>query len=237
MHTCDFTVYTSSIRMSAHKFSSLSSVCVCVHCEHDYCVLLPRADIVIGFTQSSYTFPESDSGAFVTLAKDSGIVSERNDIAVSVSLSGPSSATQSVDFTVSLLDSRIDFDFEQQTFNIPISIINDELPEGTESFTLSVMSVDFGFASQRQDTFETTEVFIQDNDSMPHAHAHMHTHTRTHTHSHTHTLTHTHTDRQTDTVIINYSLHIVHTPFEFLYSSLQCYDKLIIYTLSPQMWW
>ena len=162
---------------------------------------MPCADIVIGFTQPSYTFPESDSGAFITLAKDSGIVSERNDIAVSVSLTDSVSATQSVDFTFSLLDSRIDFDFEQQTFNIPISIINDELPEGTESFTLSVRSVGFGFAAQRQDTFGTTEVFIEDDDSTPHAHAHTHTHTRihTHTHAHTNTNTHTYTDTHTHT--------------------------------------
>ena len=153
-------------------------------------MFVPRADIVIGFTQPSYTFPESDSGAFITLAKDSGIVSERNDIAVSVSLTGSGSATQSVDFTFSLLDSRIDFDFEQQSIDIPISIINDELPEGTESFTLSVVSVGFGFAAQRQDTFETTEVFIEDNDSTPHAYAHTHTHTHAHAHTHKHKHTH-----------------------------------------------
>lgn len=65
-----------------------------------------------------------------------------------------------------MLETRIDFDPDVQSIDIPVSILQDELPEGTESFTLSVESVDFGFGAQRFDTFAETEVFITDNDSM-----------------------------------------------------------------------
>ena len=122
--------------------------------------------ITIGFTDDTYTFTEGQTGAFVTLAKDSGIVSERNDIAVRISLQTGSTATQGSDFSVVNLDARIDFEPSAQSINIPLSIIEDSLPEGVESFTLSVASADFGFGVVRVDTFETTEIFIADDDSM-----------------------------------------------------------------------
>ena len=121
-------------------------------------------DITIGFTQETYTFNEGEAGASVTLAKDSGIISERNDIAVTISLQSGSSATQGSDFSVTLLNTRIGFDPSDQSISVPLSIIEDALPEGVESFTLSVASADFGFGATRRDTFEETEIFIIDND-------------------------------------------------------------------------
>ena len=114
-------------------------------------------DITIGFT-------EGQSRAFVTLAKDAGRMSQRSDIAASISLGPGPSATPHRDFSIPLLDSRIDFENSDQSINIPLSILEDNLSEGVESFTLSVESADFLFDATRTDTFQTTQVFITDND-------------------------------------------------------------------------
>ena len=131
----------------------------CCHSEKNLC-----ADITIGFTEETYTFVEGDATAAITLAKDSGIVSERNDIAVTISLRPGSSATQGSDFSVTMLNTRIDFEPGEQSISVPLNIIDDALPEGVESFILSVESADFGFGATRMDTFPETEVFITDND-------------------------------------------------------------------------
>ena len=149
-------------------------------------------DITIGFTQETYTFNEGEAGASVTVAKDSGIISERNDIAVTISLQSGSSATQGSDFSVTLLNTRIDFDPSDQSISVPLSIIEDALPEGVESFTLSVASANFGFGATRRDTFEETEIFIIDNDGAFIELCVTLLHSLTHllTHSPTHSLTH-----------------------------------------------
>ena len=100
----------------------------------------------------------------MTLAKDAGRMSQRSDIAASISLGPGPSATLIIDFTISLLDSRIDFGNSDQSINIPLSILEDNLSEGVESFTLSVETADFPFSATRTDTFPTTQVFIRDND-------------------------------------------------------------------------
>ena len=101
----------------------------------------------------------------MTLAKDSGVISERTDISVRVSLQPNPTATQGSDFSVTMLDVIIPFEPSVQSVDIPINIIEDALPEGVESFILSVESADFGFGAERVDTFAETEVFITDNDS------------------------------------------------------------------------
>ena len=113
-----------------------------------------------------YLFDEqtSDSQEFVTLTKDSGVVSERNDIAVQVTLIPGSSATLDSDFTIAMLGTTIEFAPDQQTRDVSITILQDLLPEGVESFSLSVESAGFGFGATRVDTFETTQVSIIDND-------------------------------------------------------------------------
>ena len=113
-----------------------------------------------------YSFDEqtSDSEEFVTLTKDSGVISERNDIAVEVSLIPGSSATLGSDFTIAMLGMTIEFSPDQQTRDVSITILQDLLPEGVESFSLSVDSVGFAFDATRVDTFETTQVSIIDND-------------------------------------------------------------------------
>ena len=123
------------------------------------------ADIIVGFTQEAYTFSEGQSNAFITIANDGGVVSERTDIAVNISLQGVPTATQGVDFEVIQLDTTIQVEPGVQSVNIPVTIIEDLLPEGVESFTLTVFSVGFGFSGQRTDTSSATEVFIVDKDS------------------------------------------------------------------------
>ena len=140
--------------ISAHIITFPLNVCF-VFCQ----------DITIGFTEQSYTFTEGQSGAFVTLAIDAGRISKRTDIAARISLDVPiSTATPNSDFSIPLLDSRIDFENSDQSINIPLSILEDGLPEGVESFTLSVESADFPFDATRTDTFPTTQVFITAND-------------------------------------------------------------------------
>ena len=122
-------------------------------------------DITIGFTEESYTFTEGQSGAFVTLAKDAGRISQRTDIAAMISLGPSPSATPDSDFSITLLGSDIDFNPSDQSINIPLSILEDSLPEGVESFTLSVVSAgNFPFGAARTDTSPTTQVIITDND-------------------------------------------------------------------------
>ena len=120
-------------------------------------------DIAIGFAETSYTFLEGASNPSVVLRKDSGRISERTDIAVMVDLSGTFSATRGPDFEVALLSTRIDFAPNEQEETISLTIVDDNLPEGLESFRLTVTSVELGFGP-RSDTFATTEVFITDND-------------------------------------------------------------------------
>ena len=93
-------------------------------------------------------------------------MSERTDVAVNISLQGPSTATQGVDFEVLQLDTTIQVEPGVQEVNISVDILEDLLPEELESFTLTVSSVGFGFSAERTDTFATTEVFIMDDDSM-----------------------------------------------------------------------
>ena len=122
-------------------------------------------DITIGFTEESYTFTEGQSGAFVTLAKDAGRMSQRSDIAARVFLDPPNPpAMPNSDFSITLLDSRINFEESDQSINIPLSILEDSLAEGVESFTLSVVSADFPFRAARTDTFPMAQVVITDND-------------------------------------------------------------------------
>ena len=101
----------------------------------------------------------------MTLGKDSGVISERTDIAVRVSLQLNPTATQGSDFSINMLDVIIPFEPSVQSVNLPINIIDDALPEVVESFILSVESANFGFGAERVDTFAETEVFITDNDS------------------------------------------------------------------------
>ena len=119
---------------------------------------------MIGFTEDTYTFTEGLSGAAITLAKDSGVLSERNDIVVTVSLTGQPTATQGSDFQVTLLDTDIRFGPDDVTVDIPLSILEDQLPEGLESFSLLVEDVGFPFNTPRINTFEVTQVVIRDND-------------------------------------------------------------------------
>ena len=123
------------------------------------------AEITIGFTEESYTFTEGQANAAVTLAKDSGVISERNDIAVRITLLPDPTATQNSDFSITMLDVRIDFDPGAESIDVPINVLEDALLEGVESFRLRVASDDFGFGAERMDTFQDTEVFITDNDS------------------------------------------------------------------------
>ena len=117
----------------------------------------------MGFTQETYTFTEGQSGT-VTVAKDGGVVSERTDIAVRITLQGGSTATQGVDFEVTQLDTVISVAPGVRSVDIDVTTIEDMLPEGAESFTLTVASAGFGFSADRTNTFATTEVFITDND-------------------------------------------------------------------------
>ena len=122
----------------------------------------------------SYTFSEGGQNLALLIQKDSGVVSERTDIAATISLiTTPSpSATEDTDFDIPLLNTRIDFDPamgntpEVVAVSIPLSIIDDQLPEGQESFSLRVASADFTFSAPLLDTFATTEVLINDNDGM-----------------------------------------------------------------------
>ena len=121
---------------------------------------------------ATYTFSEGGQNLALLIRKDSGVVSERTDIAATISLiTTPSpSATEGTDFEIPLLDTRIDFNPamgntpEVVAVSIPLSIIDDQLPEGQESFSLRVASADFVFSAPFLDTFATTEVFINDND-------------------------------------------------------------------------
>ena len=135
-------------------------VCVYLYLYSMYIIL----DIIVGFTEAAYTFNEGDSGAVITLSKDSGIISERTDIAVNISLSGSATAEEGTDFIIPFLDLINEFNPEQQSIDVHLKIINDQVPEGQESFTLRVINVGvgFGFPTERQDTFETTEIFIND---------------------------------------------------------------------------
>ena len=125
-------------------------------------------EIIVGFTEETYTFSEGQSNTFITVAKDGGVVSERTDIAVNISLQGIPTATPGEDFEVIQLNTVVSIDPDDQEVNIPVSILEDLLPEGVESFTLTVAraSDGFGFSADRTDTFATTEVFITDNDGM-----------------------------------------------------------------------
>ena len=100
----------------------------------------------------------------MTLAKDAGRMSQRTDIAAMVSLGPNPSSTLISDFSITLLDSRINFEESDQSINIPLSILEDNLPEGLESFTLSVVSADFPFRAAWTDTFPTAQVVITHND-------------------------------------------------------------------------
>ena len=121
---------------------------------------------------ATYTFSEGEQNLALLIRKDSGVVSERTDIAATISLiTTPSpSATENTDFDIPLLDTRIDFDPamgntpEVVSVSIPLSIIDDQLPEGQESFSLRVTAADFSFSAPLLDTFATTQVFINDND-------------------------------------------------------------------------
>jgi hypothetical protein len=125
-------------------------------------------EIIVGFTEETYTFSEGQSNTFITVAKDGGVVSERTDIAVNISLQGIPTATPGEDFEVIQLNTVVSIDPDDQEVNIPVSILEDLLPEGVESFTLTVAraSDGFGFSADRTDTFATTEVFITDNDEV-----------------------------------------------------------------------
>ena len=130
------------------------------------CTSVSSADIIIGFTQETCTFSEGQSNTFVTIANDGGVVSERTDIAVNISLQGVSTATQGEDFEMNHLNTTIQVDPGVQEVNIPVIILEDLLPEGVESFTLTVFSVGFGFSAESMDTFATTEVFIRNSHGM-----------------------------------------------------------------------
>ena len=102
----------------------------------------------------------------MTIAKDGGVISERIDIRVTIMLQSGSTATNEADFEVDQLETVISLDPGVQSVDIPVDILDDQLPEGVESFTLTVSSAGFGFTPPRTDTFATTEVFITDNDGM-----------------------------------------------------------------------
>lgn len=100
----------------------------------------------------------------ITLEKDSNRVSERNDIAARITLDNIRTATEGVDFSI-VVDTVIPFSSSEQSVNIPLSILEDTIPEGVESFTLVVESAGFAFGANRVNTFERTQVVINDNDS------------------------------------------------------------------------
>lgn len=117
----------------------------------------------------TYTFSEGEQNLALLIRKDSGVVSERTDISARISLIGTPSATQGTDFQITL-NTRIDFDPETENapevvaVPIPLTVIDDQLPEGQESFSLTVVAAEFAFSAPLLDTFATTEVFINDND-------------------------------------------------------------------------
>ena len=123
---------------------------------------------------ATYTFSEGGQNLALLIRKDSGVVSERTDIAATISLiMTPSpSATEGTDFEITLLNTRIYLvpatgnRPEVVAVSIPLTIIDDQLPEGQESFSLRVTAADFMFSAPLLDTFATIEVVIVDNDGM-----------------------------------------------------------------------
>ena len=123
------------------------------------------AEITIGFTEDYYVFPEYETNGVLRLAIDSGIISERNDISVRLSLLPNGTATEGRDFRLLLLDSVIEFAPGVQSVFVPLEILEDPFLEGMESFVLTVESAGFGFYPERMATFSQTTIFIIDDDN------------------------------------------------------------------------
>ena len=93
----------------------------------------------------------------IPIRKDNSMLSEQT-FQVTVTLQSGSSATANQDFTFSSM--TYTFLPSNQQMNVSLTILNDNMPEGMESFVLSVSLG--GFLSIPQ--FPTTEVFITDDD-------------------------------------------------------------------------
>ena len=125
---------------------------------------LTLTDIAIGFVQSSYKFDEGSGDVVIRIHKEFSRISEQN-LTISIQLSSESkTATEGVDFTFDSMSYV--FLPSDQEMDIPLTILNDNIPEGLESFTLTVV-----YSSPLRDPQNmTTEIFIQDDDSkcVPH---------------------------------------------------------------------
>ena len=120
-------------------------------------IIIIITDIAIGFVRSAYTFSEDSGNIVIPIKKDNSRVSEQ-DLAVTVKLVSGSSATNSSDF----IFSDIDFTFSpsEQQEDALLTILSDSIPEGLESFQLSIH---YQSPLSHPENF-TTEVFISDND-------------------------------------------------------------------------
>ena len=107
-----------------------------------------------------YTFDEGSGQVFITLQKDSGRRSERDDIQVTVALGSPGNATEGQDYNFS--QQIVSFLPSEQTKTVTLNITGDDTAERVESFTLLV--VRDSALRLSNPIFPTTEVVIDDDD-------------------------------------------------------------------------
>ena len=78
-----------------------------------------------------YTFDEGSGQVFITLQKDSGRRSERDDIHVTVALGSPGNAIEGQDYNFS--QHIVSFLPSEQTKTVTLNITGDDIAEGVES--------------------------------------------------------------------------------------------------------
>ena len=107
--------------------------------------------------QSAYTFSEGSGNVVIPIKKDNSRESEQ-DLYVIVNLVSGSSATNTSDFVFSRVNAT--FSPSTQQNDTTLTILSDSIPEGLESFQISLQ---YQSPLSRPENV-TTEVFIADND-------------------------------------------------------------------------
>ena len=129
--------------------------------------------IFIGFEFASYTYEEQEAN--ITTGQQLQVIhliksieSEQTfDIVIRATYSGGRPATFDVDYTAGAAVTQYDFRFDQDRLVFPITLLDDEIPEGTETFQLISLPL-AGGAPFNPSVNSTTTVFILDNDCKCH---------------------------------------------------------------------
>ncbi len=133
-------------------------------------LLFHSTAIEIGFEYGAYTFTESDDLQFV-LHLIKSIESEQTfEIVVRSDKAGLSlpDAFQQVDYTIGPYNfQHFEFTPSDQYISIPLLLLNDAIPEGTEAFQLISFQTEGSVADFHQSENSTVTVFIEDDDGKP----------------------------------------------------------------------